>query len=86
VTKPNAYELNGVIHPINDNDLTVKERFEVELRSPALKGHIYPVLPGDVLVRDNDGSYTKVAPGIAIAGLQIPTEFVITWADWPGDR
>lgn len=35
----------------------------------------YPLLPGDVLVREDDGTYMKVAPGLGIGGFILdPTQ------------
>lgn len=31
----------------------------------------YPLLPGDLLIRNEDDSYTKVAPGIAVGGIRL---------------
>lgn len=80
--KPEGWELNGVVYPINPDELTVNARFEVVLKSPRLDGHKYPILPGDVLSREADGTYMKHAPGLAVGGLEIPDEFIITWAEY----
>jgi hypothetical protein len=38
----------------------------------------YPLLPGDVIVQDPDGSWTKHAPGLAMAGLELSDVWVAT--------
>ena len=37
----------------------------------------YPLLPGDVIVQNSDGSWTKHAPGLAMAGLVLPDVWVV---------
>ena len=34
----------------------------------------YPLLPGDLLVRDSDGTWTKEAPGLAVIGFVLSDE------------
>ena len=34
----------------------------------------YPLLPGDLLVRDPDGSWAKEAPGLAVGGFALTPE------------
>lgn len=37
----------------------------------------YPLLPGDVIVQNPDGTWTKHAPGLAMAGLELPEVWVV---------
>lgn len=37
----------------------------------------YPLLPGDLLVRDADGTFTKEAPGLAVIGFMLREEDVV---------
>lgn len=34
----------------------------------------YPLLPGDILVEDEDGSFAKTAPGLGIFGFILSSE------------
>ena len=34
----------------------------------------YPLLPGDLLVREADGRYTKEAPGLCVLGFELTPE------------
>lgn len=38
----------------------------------------YPLLPGDLLVRDFDGTWAKEAPGLAVVGFVLSDEQVAT--------
>jgi hypothetical protein len=39
-------------------------------------GHEYPIFWDDELRKNEDGTYTKVAPGLCIGGIVIPDELV----------
>jgi hypothetical protein len=38
----------------------------------------YPILPGDLLLKEDDGTYIKVCPGVAMTGFQLTDEQVAT--------
>lgn len=38
----------------------------------------YPLLPGDLLQKDPDGTYFKEAPGIAVGGFVLTSEQEVT--------
>lgn len=40
---------------------------------PSLKEK-YPLMPGDLLQKDDDGTYFKEAPGIAVGGFVLTAE------------
>lgn len=41
---------------------------------PAKHLRDYPLLPGDVLTKDADGTYTKQAPGLGVVGFVLTPE------------
>jgi hypothetical protein len=45
----------------------------------------YPLLPGDVIIQDPDGTWTKHAPGLAMAGLELSEVWIAT-ATRPTDK
>ena len=51
---------------------TVVEAFTHTMKS----GYEYPILVGDHLEQDDDGTFIKVAPGIAVGGI-VPPEGTI---------
>lgn len=53
-----------------NNGLRVTE--EIEGAHPTLKN--YPLLPGDLLQKDDDGTFFKEAPGIAVGGFVLTPE------------
>jgi hypothetical protein len=46
----------------------------------------YPLLPGDVLRKDEDGTWWKVAPGLAIGGFVLSDEDVARLAEQTNER
>ncbi len=55
----------------------VKQQLEVELgRGSEGEPHMYPLFTDDELHKNDDGTYTKVAPGLCISSLDIRDELV----------
>lgn len=49
-------------------------------------GHIYPLLPGDVLTRADDGTYMKHAPGLGVFGFTLASEDLEPYSDYKERR
>lgn len=50
--------------------------FEVQEKtiSPHVLHPTYPLLPGDILVEQEDGTFTKTAPGLGLGGFVLTDE------------
>lgn len=44
----------------------------------------YPLLEGDLLVKDDDGTYYKHGPGLGISGFVLTPEQEETLGEWEG--
>jgi hypothetical protein len=61
-----------------DSDLTVKR----VLRGVNERHPNYPLIPGDIIHKDGDGTYWKSSPGLMVGGFTIEEEDIQTWAEY----
>lgn len=56
----------------------IRPRFRVLSTLDGRKANMptYPLLPGDIVIQDEDGTWTKHAPGLAIGGFELTAEDV----------
>jgi len=52
---------------------TIVDEFTHTMKS----GYEYPILVGDHLEQDEDGTFVKVAPGIAVGGIRPPEGSIV---------